>query len=79
MKAAGIDVDTLNADLTAHAADITGLLQRTLAQADAMKLRGTPVFRVSHRPDDEAQELDFDGFRQLLREVRQRQLSTTAR
>ena len=68
VKAAGIDVDRLNADLAAHDADITALLHRTTAQADAMKLRGTPVFLIG--PMMKAQELDFDGFKQLVSEVR---------
>lgn len=71
MQAAGIDVDRLNKDLAAHDADITALLQRTLSQADAMHLQGTPVFLIG--PFIKAQELDFAGFRQAVSDARARQ------
>ena len=71
MQAAGIDVDRLNTDLAAHGADITALLQRTLSQADAMHLQGTPVFLIG--PFIKAQELDFAGFRQAVSDARARQ------
>lgn len=68
LKAAGIDIDRLNADLAAHDADITALLRRNLAEADALQLKGTPVFLIG--PFVEAQEMNFDGFRQLVSEAR---------
>lgn len=70
INAAGIDVDRLNKDLAAHDAEIKALLRRNLAEADALRLQGTPVFLVG--PFLEARELNFDGFRQLVAEVRAR-------
>jgi protein-disulfide isomerase len=71
VQASGIDVDRLNKDLAAHDADITALLQRTLSQADAMHLQGTPVFLIG--PYIKAQELDFAGFRQSVADARAKQ------
>src|SRR5260370_24154546 len=44
IKASGIDMDRMDADLEAHADQITALLRRNLAQADAIGLPGTPRY-----------------------------------
>lgn len=70
LKAAGIDMDRLNADLAAHNDEINALLKRNFAQADALGLQGTPVFLVG--PFKLAQELDEAGFRQAVADARSR-------
>ena len=76
VQAAGVDVGRLNKDLEAHDADITALLQRTLSQADAMHLQGTPVFLIG--PFIKAQELDFAGFRQAVADARAKQRGSSS-
>ena len=72
-KATGIDSTKLLEDLKAHASQIDGLLQRNLAQADAMGLQGTPVFLIG--PFLVAQALDLDGFKGAVAQARERQAS----
>jgi protein-disulfide isomerase len=43
---AGLDMDRLRADLSAHRADIDGILKRNNEQAEAFGFRGTPSFIV---------------------------------
>ena len=68
LEDAHIDIARLNADLTAHNDDIYALLKRTLAQAKALGFDGTPVFLIGSRV--EAREMTFDGFKQIVSEVR---------
>lgn len=46
LAGAGLDVDRLNRDLSAHAAEIDALLARNNDQAVAFEFRGTPSFIV---------------------------------
>src|SRR3984893_14950543 len=46
IKASGIDMDRMDADLKEHADEITALLRRNLAQADSLGLQGTPAYLV---------------------------------
>ena len=69
-KATSVDMARLDADLKAHAADITGLLQRNLKQADSMGLQGTPVYLIGQLKV--AQALDYDGFKNAVAQARAR-------
>jgi protein-disulfide isomerase len=68
---AGLDMKRLDADLTAHLADIKALLKRNSAQADSLRLQGTPVFLIG--PFKVAAALDYDGFKQVVADTRERQ------
>jgi protein-disulfide isomerase len=46
LAAAGVDMDRLKSDLTAHGKDIDGILKRNNEQAEAFGFRGTPSFIV---------------------------------
>jgi protein-disulfide isomerase len=46
LAAAGVDMDRLKGDLTAHAKDIDAILKRNNEQAEAFGFRGTPSFIV---------------------------------
>jgi protein-disulfide isomerase len=46
LAAAGVDMDRLKADLTAHGKDIDAILKRNNDQAEAFGFRGTPSFIV---------------------------------
>lgn len=68
VAAAGVDTARLEADRTAHAPEIAALLQRNLAQADALGLQGSPVFLVG--PLKIAAALDYEGFKQAVAQAR---------
>ncbi|SHF72620.1 Protein-disulfide isomerase [Kaistia soli DSM 19436] len=67
IRAAGIDMERLNQDLTAHAAEIDALLRRNLAQADTLGLQGTPTYLVGPFMTS---TLDYAGFRQVVADAR---------
>jgi len=46
LAGAGVDMDRLKRDLTAHAKDIDAILKRNNEQAEAFGFRGTPAFIV---------------------------------
>lgn len=68
MQAAGFDINRIEADANDHDADITTLLQRNNAQAEALGLRGTPVFLIGQFLV--ASALDEAGFRQVVKDAR---------
>lgn len=68
VQSAGIDIVQLDKDLAAHNADIGALLQRNIAEADALHLQGTPVFLVG--PYLIAGGLDEAGFRKAVGRAR---------
>ena len=68
MQSAGIDMARLDKDLAAHNNDIGKLLERNLAEADALHLQGTPVFLVG--PYLIAGGLDEAGFRDAVARAR---------
>ena len=68
VRAAGIDIARLDKDLAAHNDDIGALLQRNIAEADALHLQGTPVFLVG--PYLIAGGLDEAGFRDAVARAR---------
>lgn len=67
VKASGIDMRRLQADLDAHSTEIMALLKRNLAQANALGLQGTPTYIIG--PFVES-TLDYDGFKQVVSDAR---------
>jgi len=70
VQASGVDMDRLNADLTAHAAQISALLQRNMEQANALGLQGTPTYLIG---PFKTMTLNYAGFKEALAEARRRQ------
>lgn len=70
VQASGVDMNRLNADLTANSAQITALLQRNMDQANALGLQGTPTYLIG---PFRTMALDYSGFKQALVEARRRQ------
>jgi|SRR5208282_4569492 len=70
VKAAGIDMNRLEDDLKVHDADISALLKRNLAQANALGLEGTPVFLIG--PFKVAKALDYDELKEIVADFRAR-------
>ena len=68
IKASGVDMPRLEADLKAHADEIARLLDRNADQAESLGLQGTPAFLVGSYIVPSA--LDYDGFKQVVAEVR---------
>jgi protein-disulfide isomerase len=66
--ASGVDVAQLNRDLDKRDNEIVALLKRNIAEADALKLQGTPVYVIG--PFLEARALDAAGFKQLVADAR---------
>lgn len=70
LKSAGVDIARLNGDLKAKGPEIADLLKRTLAQANALELPGTPVYLIG--PYKVAAALDYEGFKKVVADARQR-------
>lgn len=70
VKASGVGLEQLQSDLKAHAADITALLRRNLAQADSLGLQGTPTYLVG---PFRTSTLDYAGFKQVVSDARKKQ------
>lgn len=70
VRASGVDMNRLQADLQAHADDITALLRRNLSQADSLGLQGTPSYLIG---PFRTSTLDYAGFKKALAEARRRQ------
>lgn len=68
VAASGVDMTKLQSDLNAHGDAITALLRRTLSQADAMGLQGTPVYLIG--PYKVAAALDADAFKKVVAQAR---------
>ena len=66
--ASGVDVAQLNRDLDQRDGEIVALLKRNIAEADALQLKGTPVYVIG--PFIEANALDAAGFRQVVEDAR---------
>jgi protein-disulfide isomerase len=71
LKRAGIDVDTLKKDQTAHAKDIDALLARNDAEAHALSLRGTPGIVIGRQLLPGI--VDLNGLRHLVADSRHQQ------
>ncbi len=72
LKAGSVDLDRLQADLDAHGDDIRALLRRTMTQADALGLQGTPTYLVG---PFQTSTLNYQGFKQVIADARDRQRS----
>ncbi|PSJ59023.1 disulfide bond formation protein DsbA [Mesorhizobium soli] len=70
VAAAGVDMARLERDMKAKEGDITELMRRHGAQADALGLAGTPVFLIG--PFLVASALDEAGFKQVISDARAR-------
>ncbi|TCT07671.1 DsbA family protein [Aquabacter spiritensis] len=70
VQASGVDLARLDADLKAHADDISALLRRNLAQADSLGLQGTPTYLVG---PFRTSTLDYATFKEAFAEARRRQ------
>lgn len=70
VRASGIDMARLQADLDTHSPAIIALLRRNIAEADALGLRGTPTFLIGPL---RTMALDDAGFRRAVAEARRRQ------
>ncbi|ADH88555.1 DSBA oxidoreductase [Ancylobacter novellus DSM 506] len=70
VRATGIDIDRLNADLNTHVGDIAALLRRNLAQAESIGLQGTPTYLIG---PFRTSTLDYAGFKEAFAEARRRQ------
>ena len=67
-RTSGADMDRLDADLKAHADEITALLRRNLAQADSLGLQGTPAYLIGHFKVTQA--LTYEGFKRAVADAR---------
>lgn len=65
---AGVDLPRLNRDLDRRDGEIVALLKRNIAEADALGIKGTPVYLVG--PFMTASPLDLDEFRKLVAAAR---------
>ncbi|MFC3694625.1 DsbA family protein [Chenggangzhangella methanolivorans] len=70
VKASGVDMARLDADLKAHGSEITALIERNKAQAEGLRLAGTPVYLVG--PLFVAAALDYEQFKQAVAQARLR-------
>lgn len=77
VRNAGTDLMRLHTDLVTHAAEIAGVIKRTLRIAQAIGVQGTPVFLVGSDMINVA--LDDDGFTRAVTDARARQKLTTVK
>jgi protein-disulfide isomerase len=68
VQKSSVDMERLNADLKQHGAEIQALIQRTLDQADALGLSGTPVYLIG--PFKASGALNFEQFRKAVADAR---------
>ena len=68
---AGLDVPRLNKDLDVRDGEIVSLLKRNMQEADALQLKGTPVYIIG--PFITASPLDLPQFKQIVADARQDQ------
>ncbi|CAM5458739.1 Thiol:disulfide interchange protein DsbA OS=Afipia felis OX=1035 GN=dsbA PE=3 SV=1 [Afipia felis] len=70
VKASGVDMNRLDADMKANSAQISALLQRNMEQANALGLQGTPTYLIG---PFKTMALNYSGFKEALAEARRRQ------
>lgn len=70
IKASGVDMDRLQADLSSHGAEISALMKRNHAQALGLGMSGTPTYLIGNF---RSSTLDYNGFKQAVAEARRRQ------
>ena len=69
--AAGVDVPRLNRDLDTRDGEIVLLLKRNIQEADALQLKGTPVYLIG--PFITAFPLDLPQFKKIVADAREDQ------
>jgi protein-disulfide isomerase len=74
LQAAGIDMRRLDADMKAKSAEIETIIQRNMAQADALGLTGTPTYLIGPFMTS---TLDYKGFKQVIADARAKQNGAT--
>lgn len=67
--AAGVDIARLNKDLDEHDGEIVALLKRNIQEADALGLKGTPVYLIG--PFITASPLDLPQFKKIVADARE--------
>jgi len=70
LQAAGIDMARLDADMKSKSAEIDAIIQRNMAQADAIGFSGTPAYLIG---PFRTSALDYQGFRQVVADARKTQ------
>ena len=75
LQRAGIDLPRLRKDMAAHSAEITAQLERNEAEAQALRLDGTPGILVGRSVVPGIADVDF--FRKLVADVRAAGPTTT--
>ena len=73
--AAGVDVPRLNRDLDTRDGEIVLLLKRNIQEADALQLKGTPVYLIG--PFITASPLDLPQFKKIVADAREDQAKST--
>lgn len=68
VRASGVDMNRLDADLKSHADEIMVLLRRNLAQAESLGLQGTPAYLVGQYKVTSA--LTYEGFKRAVSDAR---------
>ena len=68
---AGVDVPRLNRDLDARDGEIVQLLKRNIQEAEALQIKGTPVYLIG--PFMTTSPLDLSQFKQIVADARQDQ------
>ena len=71
----GVDVRRLNRDLARRDGEIVALLKRNIQEADALQLKGTPVYLIG--PFITASPLDLPQFKQIVADARADQAKPT--
>lgn len=74
--ASGVDVTRLNKDLDKRDGEIVALLKRNISEADALKLKGTPVYLIG--PFMTATPLDLPQFKKIVADAREDQAKPTS-
>ncbi len=69
--AAGVDVTRLNRDLDTRDGEIVSLLKRNIQEAEALQLKGTPVYLIG--PFITASPLDLPQFKKIVADAREDQ------
>ena len=74
--AAGVNVTQLNRDLDQRDGEIVALIKRNIQEADALQLKGTPVYLIG--PFITASPLDLPQFKQIVADAREDQAKPVA-
>ena len=67
----GVDVTRLNRDLDTRDGEIVSLIKRNIQEAEALQLKGTPVYLIG--PFITVSPLDLPQFKQIVADAREDQ------